>query len=197
MTSTTTGSVITHDRFYIDGQWLKPRGSGRITVISPNTAEMIGDVPEGVPADIDAAVTAARRAFDDPRGWSTLAPTERAAHIHRFADEIDRRKDEFATLVSSQNGMPISLAGEMEAVFPSVLLRYYADMAASAARRRTRGHVRGDRRRCAGTRSAWSARSSRGTSRRPSLPSSTPRHSPRDALSSSSPHRRPCSTRSC
>ena len=130
MTST-TGSVITHDRFYIDGQWLKPRGSGRITVISPNTAEMIGDVPEGVPADIDAAVTAARRAFDDPRGWSTLAPTERAAHMHRFADEIDRRKDEFATLVSSQNGMPISLAGEMEAVFPSVLLRYYADMAAS------------------------------------------------------------------
>lgn len=131
MTSTTTGSVITHDRFYIDGQWLKPRGLGRITVISPNTAEMIGDVPEGVPADIDTAVTAARRAFDDPRGWSTLAPTERAAHIHRFADEIDRRKDEFATLVSSQNGMPISLAGEMEAVFPSVLLRYYADMAAS------------------------------------------------------------------
>ena len=100
-------------------------------MISPNTAEMIGDVPEGVPADIDTAVTAARRAFDDPRGWSTLAPTERAAHMHRFADEIDRRKDEFATLVSSQNGMPISLAGQMEAVFPSVLLRYYADMAAS------------------------------------------------------------------
>jgi aldehyde dehydrogenase (NAD+) len=97
MTSTTTGFVITHDRFYIDGQWHKPLGSGRITVISPNTAEIIGEVPEGVPADIDAAVAAARRAFDDPRGWSSLAPTERAAHMRRFADEIDLRKDAFAT----------------------------------------------------------------------------------------------------
>jgi aldehyde dehydrogenase (NAD+) len=129
--TTTTGSVMTHDRFYVDGQWLKPLGAGRITVISPNTAEIIGEVPEGVPADMDAAVAAARRAFDDPSGWSSLAPTERAACMRRFADEIDLRKDAFATLVSAQNGMPISLAGQMEAVFPSVVLRYYADMIAS------------------------------------------------------------------
>jgi aldehyde dehydrogenase (NAD+) len=126
--TTSSESIITHELFYIDGQWRKPLGSTRITVISPNTGEVIGEVPEGVSADIDAAVTAARRAFDNPRVWSGLKPAERAAHLRRFADEIDLRKDEFAALVSSQNGMPITLAGQMEAVYPSVLLRYYADM---------------------------------------------------------------------
>ncbi|MUL75132.1 aldehyde dehydrogenase [Mycobacterium sp. CBMA226] len=123
--------MVAIDRLFIDGRWRKPEGTARIRVTSPNTGEVLGEVPDGVSADIDAAVAAARRAFDDPGGWSGLAPTERAVYLRRFADEIDKRKDSFATAVSSQNGMPITLAAQLEAAFPSVLLRYYADLAAA------------------------------------------------------------------
>ena len=116
------------DKLYIGGQWVSPQGSGRITVISPNTGEPIADVVDGTEADVDAAVRAARAAFDDAARWSGLPASERAAHLRRFADEIDARKDDFASLVSSQNGMPIAVAGQLEAVYPSTLLRYYADL---------------------------------------------------------------------
>lgn len=122
-----TGTT-THDTFFIGGGWQRPSGSGRITVISPNTGQPIGDVPDGTAADIDTAVAAARAAFDDPSVWSGRAPAERAAILRRFADEVDLRKDALAALVSAQNGMPITVAGQLEAVYPSTLLRYYADL---------------------------------------------------------------------
>nr|WP_197037848.1 aldehyde dehydrogenase [Microbispora sp. NRRL B-24597] len=120
--------MTAHNRLYFDGRWNEPSGDGRITVVSPNTSQVIGVVPDGAPADIDAAVNAARRAFDNPSVWSGIEPAERAQHLLRFADQIDSRKDEFATLVSSQNGMPIAVAGQLEAVYPATLLRYYAGL---------------------------------------------------------------------
>ncbi|MBL7487667.1 aldehyde dehydrogenase [Frankia sp. AgB1.9] len=122
-------TVLRHDHFFINGRWVPPVGTTRITVVSPNTGEVIGDVPEAGPADVDAAVTAARQAFDDPRGWSQWTPERRAEAIERLADEIDARKDEIARLVSSQNGMPISTALGLEAVFPAAVFRYYAGLA--------------------------------------------------------------------
>ncbi|WP_207839704.1 aldehyde dehydrogenase [Williamsia soli] len=126
--STPSATVTNYDKLYIGGEWRSPSGSARITVISPNTGELIGEVPDGAEGDIDAAVGAARRAFDDPRGWSGIAPAERAGHLERFATEIEKRKDEFAERVSSQNGMPIGVANQLEAVYPSTLLRYYAGL---------------------------------------------------------------------
>ncbi|GAA4666136.1 aldehyde dehydrogenase [Gordonia humi] len=119
---------LTHDTLYIGGQWVAPHGGARIDVVSPNTGQHIGSVPDGVNADIDAAVGAARRAFDDPSIWSGLEPSVRAGHLRRFADELDSRKDRLTALVSAQNGMPISVAGQLEAVYPAMLLRYYADL---------------------------------------------------------------------
>jgi acyl-CoA reductase-like NAD-dependent aldehyde dehydrogenase len=114
--------------FFINGGWRQPSSSARITVISPNTEEVIGSTPEGAEADIDAAVTAARAAFADPTGWAHWSGAERAAVLERLADELDKRTSQMVEAVSSQNGMPVSIGERLEAMFPQVLLRYYAGM---------------------------------------------------------------------
>src|SRR6185312_16033382 len=116
------------EQLYIGGAWTAPSTNRRIEVVSPNTGEVIGSVPEAHEADVDAAVNVARRAFDDPAGWSSAPPAERAAVLRRFAESMEARKDELALAVSSQNGMPVAVSAQLESVYPGVLLRYYADL---------------------------------------------------------------------
>ncbi|QYB00229.1 aldehyde dehydrogenase family protein (plasmid) [Rhodococcus sp. USK10] len=75
-------------------------------------------------ADIDRAATAAREAFDDLTGWSRWSPQERAEALERFALALNARAEATAHAVSSQNGMPIRTAQNVEAVTPPLLLRY-------------------------------------------------------------------------
>lgn len=128
-----TSQTMHYDTLYIGGEWVAPSSGATITVTSPNTGETIGSVPDGQEADIDSAVAAARRAFDDPTGWAALEPAERAATLRRFADAVEARKDEFARRVSAQNGMPIAVSAQLEAVYPAVLLHYYADLVENQA----------------------------------------------------------------
>jgi acyl-CoA reductase-like NAD-dependent aldehyde dehydrogenase len=122
----TTETLIESHELFIGGHWVAPRGSERIEVVSASTEEPIGSVPDGVTADIDAAVDAARRAFDDPSGWSAWPAADRADAMERLAAAIDARAGEIARRVSMQNGMPIAISTQLEGVFPQVLLRYYA-----------------------------------------------------------------------
>ncbi len=124
--STTTS--IDSDELFIGGEWVEPRGSDRISVIAASTEEQVGSVPEGTNADIDAAVAAARRAFDDPSGWSSWSVEERAQALERLAGALEGRSEEIARRVSLQNGMPITLALQVEAVYPAALARFYAGM---------------------------------------------------------------------
>ena len=57
-----------YSRLYIGGEWVGPAGSGTLDVVNSTTEEIMGRIPEGVPADVDRAVAAARGAFD---AWST------------------------------------------------------------------------------------------------------------------------------
>ena len=123
-----TQTLIESDELFIGGGWAKPLGHSRIEVISASTEEPIGSVPEGTNADIDAAVAAAREAFDDPSGWSSWTIEERAQAMERLADALDTRAEETARRISMQNGMPIAIARQTEGVFPQVLLRYYAGL---------------------------------------------------------------------
>ncbi|MGI5415145.1 aldehyde dehydrogenase [Actinomadura luteofluorescens] len=120
--------ITRYDSLPLGGDWVAPATSTTICVVSPNTEEPIGEVPAAGPADADAAVAAARAAFPE---WRDRTPAERAAHLRRFADLIEARKDRFAELVSSQNGMPMAVAAQLEALYPALLLRYYADLAAA------------------------------------------------------------------
>jgi acyl-CoA reductase-like NAD-dependent aldehyde dehydrogenase len=85
-------------------------------------------VPEAVEADVDAAVSAARAAFDDPNGWASWEPSARADAMERFADLLESRGEDIAQRVSMQNGMPISISRQIEAVFPPMLMRYFAGL---------------------------------------------------------------------
>jgi len=120
--------TVAHERFYVGGAWRSPATPGKISVISPNTGQVIGEVPDGATADIDAAVAAARTAFDDPSGWAHWAPGQRADAMERLADALDKRAPEMVRAISSQNGMPVAVSERLEAVFPQLLLRYYAGL---------------------------------------------------------------------
>ncbi len=128
-----TETMIASDELFIGGEWIEPLGSDRISVIAASTEEPVGSVPEGTNADIDAAVHAARTAFDDPSGWSSWPVEDRAQALERLAVALQSRGEETARRVSLQNGMPISLALQIEAVFPSVLAYYYAGLVRQTA----------------------------------------------------------------
>src|SRR5487761_1049560 len=118
-----------HDLLFIGGDWRKPAGTRRIEVTSASTEEPLGSVPEAAEGDIDAAVTAARAAFDEPGGWASWGPDRRAEALERFAVALEKRGEQFAQLVSAQNGMPISIGRMSEALSGQLLVRYYAALA--------------------------------------------------------------------
>jgi acyl-CoA reductase-like NAD-dependent aldehyde dehydrogenase len=124
-------TTIEYDRLYIDGQWAVPTTTERIHVTEAATEEDLGGVPAATEGDVDAAVDAARRAFDDPDGWAGWAPERRGAVLERFAAALEARGAETARRVAVQNGMPLWLAQNFEAGFPALLLRYYAGLVAA------------------------------------------------------------------
>ena len=73
--------TIVRDRFYVGGEWVPPAGTGTVEVVEAATEEVMGVVPEGTPADADAAVAAARAAFD---GWAATPVADRAAFLRRL-----------------------------------------------------------------------------------------------------------------
>ncbi|MQY07738.1 aldehyde dehydrogenase [Actinomadura macrotermitis] len=119
-----------HDRLFIGGEWTAPAGTGVIEVVSPHTEEVIGRVPEGTEADIDAAVAAARRAFDHGP-WPRLTPAERAEALGRLSAIYAERQQEMADLVTAEMGSPILFSIFGQAALPQMVLQYYTDLAAT------------------------------------------------------------------
>ncbi|MFI6253609.1 aldehyde dehydrogenase [Streptomyces sp. NPDC051016] len=116
---------------FIGGRWVQASGDRHINVSSASTGDHLGAVPDGSRDDIDRAVGAARAAFDAPAGWASWASGQRAAAMIRLADALDARTEATSAAVSTQNGMPITVARSFEGVVPSALLRYYAGLADS------------------------------------------------------------------
>ena len=85
----------TQDKLYIGGQWQAPSSGATIDVISPHTEEAIARVPEAREADVDAAVAAARHAFDDGP-WPRMPAAERAAHMAQLSAILQGRSEEIA-----------------------------------------------------------------------------------------------------
>ncbi|RSN68275.1 aldehyde dehydrogenase [Actinomadura sp. WAC 06369] len=117
-----------HDRFFIGGGWTAPAGTGTIEVISPHTEEVIGRVPEGTEADMDAAVAAARRAFDEGP-WPRMTPAERAEILGRLSAIYAERQQGMAELVTAEMGSPIGFSIFGQAAIPQMVLQYYTDLA--------------------------------------------------------------------
>lgn len=117
-------SVIERDKFFIGGEWVSPASDRQFRVLSATTEELIGTTPEGSEGDIDAAVAAARSAFDG--GWGKTTPAERAEVLNRFADELEKRGEDLVRTVAMQNGMPYQLGVQFERDYAIGLVRYYA-----------------------------------------------------------------------
>src|SRR5215468_4828779 len=123
METTTKPEVKMHDKLYINGQWVKPNGAGMIDVIDSTTEEVMGRVPEGSSEDVNAAVAAARAAFEK---WSTTSTEERSRYLQLISDRLNMRKDEIASLVASEVGMPLPLATAVQAGMPAAVMGSYA-----------------------------------------------------------------------
>ncbi|HYG71277.1 MAG TPA: aldehyde dehydrogenase family protein, partial [Actinomycetota bacterium] len=106
-------SIEVPARAWIDGGWRDSRDGATFAAVSPRDGATLAQVARGDAADIDDAVVAARRAFEDER-WSGLAPAERKATMVRWAELIDDRADELATLVSLEMGKPIADSRRIE-----------------------------------------------------------------------------------
>jgi aldehyde dehydrogenase (NAD+) len=113
----TTPTLIERAELYIGGQWTAPSGDGTIEVINASTEEVMGRIPEGTPADVDAAVAAARTAFDS---WSALDPVDRAELCAAVAVRLQDRAEEIATLIAQELGMPIGLSAAIQAGLPAM-----------------------------------------------------------------------------
>jgi acyl-CoA reductase-like NAD-dependent aldehyde dehydrogenase len=93
----------TYDTLFIDGAWQpSPKGAVR-PVVNPATAEVIGQVPDGDAADADAAMAAARRAFDDGP-WPRLDRRDRAARLTRFLDVLAAHRSDLCSIVMQEAG---------------------------------------------------------------------------------------------
>jgi len=115
---------------FIDGQFRAVEIDQGITVLNPSDrSDVIGRVPEGSAADVDAAVTAAALAFE---GWRRLTGAARADHLYRWAGVIDAAREDLAQALSREVGKPIGEA-RGEAARAVAILRYYAGEAVRAS----------------------------------------------------------------
>ncbi len=107
--------MILRDKFFINGQWVAPASKETIDVHSAGTGEVMGKVPAGTEKDVDAAVAAARAAFE---GWSATPPAKRAEYLQKIADGLKARAAELGSTIAQEVGMPIKLAGRIQAGLP-------------------------------------------------------------------------------
>jgi len=111
---------------FIDGAFRDPASGETFSTENPATGEVIAEIAAGDAADIDAAVRAARRAFDDGR-WSRMAPADRKKALLRFADLLEANTDELATLDSLEAGKPITDTRDVDLPETVKTFRWYAE----------------------------------------------------------------------
>lgn len=99
---------------WIDGQPVLTTGPV-IDVVDPATGAVIATVPQGTPADVDAAVAAATAALP---GWAATAPEERVAVFRRVVEGLQKRVEEIASVITAEMGAPVSFARMAQAGLP-------------------------------------------------------------------------------
>ncbi|MER5527362.1 aldehyde dehydrogenase family protein [Streptomyces sp. NPDC002677] len=108
----------------IDGDWTGAQSGDTFETVNPATGTALASVASGGASDVDRAVAAARRAFED-RSWPDMNPHDRTMVLLRIADAIDAHAEELATLESLDGGIPITLTRGMVADAAKTF-RYYA-----------------------------------------------------------------------
>lgn len=111
--------------FLVDGKWIAGQAGGRLACFDPASSEQIGEAQMATAADVDAAVLAARRSFDDRR-WRGKTPAERQAILNRVADLMMRDAQILAELETVNGGKLFGSALHGEVPHAAETFRYYA-----------------------------------------------------------------------
>jgi phenylacetaldehyde dehydrogenase len=120
--------VSTPRPLLIGGKWVAAASGKTFPVYDPSTGNILAHVAEADTADVDEAVKAARRAFDEGP-WPRLSPSERGRLIWKLADLIEKHAEEFATLESLDNGKPLTVARVADVPLTIDMFRYMAGWA--------------------------------------------------------------------
>jgi aldehyde dehydrogenase (NAD+) len=112
----------------IGGKWVDSVSGKTFPTVNPATGATICQVAEGDKADVDLAVTAARKAFEDGP-WRRMSASERGRLLHKLADLIESHKEELAALESLDNGKPYRDAIAADLPLTIKCYRYYAGWA--------------------------------------------------------------------
>jgi aldehyde dehydrogenase (NAD+) len=115
---------------YVGGKWIPSTSENSLLVRSPSTEEAIAQVPDANAEDMDAAVRAARAAFDHGP-WPRMKPSDRADVMRALLAELTERADELAHVIGTENGTPQMLLRLAQVDNGLDVLRYYTDVAAA------------------------------------------------------------------
>src|ERR1700678_4327986 len=115
-------------KLFINGQWVDAASGKTFETPNPATGETLASVAEGDSEDIDRAVRAARKAFDEGP-WGTITPSDRGRIIWRIGDLILEHAEELAQLESLDNGKPYAVALGADVPLAADLFHYMAGWA--------------------------------------------------------------------
>jgi betaine-aldehyde dehydrogenase len=114
------------DKLYINGAWVAPSVSTTIDVFNAGTGAVMGRIPAAAEADMNAAVAAARAAFD---AWSQTSVATRADFLNKISAGLKARSDELAKCIVQEVGTPIKMASRIQASLPIATFANYAKIA--------------------------------------------------------------------
>ncbi|MBA4538645.1 aldehyde dehydrogenase family protein [Bacillus aquiflavi] len=112
-------------KLYINGEFVESKSQKTFDTPNPATGETLAKVYEAGPEDIDLAVKAARKAFDEGP-WSKMTPAKRSHLMYKLADLMEQNKEELAQLETLDNGKPIRETLNADVPLAVEHLRYYA-----------------------------------------------------------------------
>jgi aldehyde dehydrogenase (NAD+) len=121
--------VRLQDRYglFIGGEFVEPKSGRYMATIDPSTEEVLAEVPEAGPEDVELAVAAARDAFESR--WRDLPGKERSKYLYRIARALQERAREFAVLESMNGGKPIKESRDIDLPLAAAHFFYYAGWA--------------------------------------------------------------------
>ncbi|HVW42770.1 MAG TPA: aldehyde dehydrogenase family protein [Amycolatopsis sp.] len=118
-------SGVQHYKMFIGGQWVDT--DERYSIIDPANEDLVATAAKGGVRHADAAVAAAKRAFESGV-WRTMSARERARVLEKTADAIERRGDELTALGTREGGAPLKLSNAFVAGMPVSNTRYFAEV---------------------------------------------------------------------
>jgi len=129
LVSRRTADFVTQaHHIYIDGRFVEAASGKTFPVYNPATGDVIAQVPEAEAEDVNRAVLAARRAFDEGP-WTRMSPSERGRLLWRLGDLVEKHLDEFAEIESVDNGKPYAVARVADVPLTVDMFRYMAGWA--------------------------------------------------------------------